>query len=102
MKTLGALRSLVRAFGPKPKYLGLFLFRVAIQCSMVLFLLLDRLLLPGLRSVPLERPVFLIGQRPRSTTLFHYSPLVQSPPLAKIHARELVLPSRTRWSSPLP
>lgn len=98
MKTLGALRSLVRAFGPKPKYLGLFLFRVAIQCSMVLFLLLDRLLLPGLRSVPLERPVFLIGHLRSGTTFLHRYLVANCPELRGMYMWEMLCPSVTgRW-----
>ncbi len=98
MKTFRALISLVRAFGFKPKYLLLFGFRVAIQCSMVVFLALDRLLLPGVTSTPLDRPVFLIGHLRSGTTFLHRFLLASCPELRGLQMWEMLCPSVTaRW-----
>jgi len=93
MKTVSAVRALVRAFGPRPKYLFMLLFRLALQASMVVFMALDRVLLPHHARRQLDRPVFLIGHLRSGTTFLHRFLLEQTPELRGLLMWEMLCPS---------
>ena len=98
MKSLHALGAHIAAFGFKPKYVVMFVVRVAIQLSMVVSLALDRLLLPGLTRTTLDRPIFLIGHLRSGTTFLHRFLLRSCPELRGLLMWEMLCPSVIgRW-----
>ncbi len=70
-RNLHVIRLLVRVFGLRLRFLWLLCFRLALTSFTWLTLGLDRVLFPGHRRAPLERPLFLVGHLRSGTTFMH-------------------------------